>query len=80
MPKKGAKTLFDFSELEGRIVAKFKTREAFASHLGMQPSALSNRMNQLIQFRADEIMTICQPDCLDIKPQEIQRYFFKPQA
>lgn len=80
MPKKEQKILFNFSDLEGRIVTKFKTREAFAAHLGMQPSALSNRLKQHIQFRADEILAICQPDCLDIDPQDIQKYFFTPQS
>lgn len=69
---------FDFSRLKGRIAEKFGTRAAFASHLGMQPSALSNRLNGATHFRADEILTICQPDCLDIDAQEVSAYFFTP--
>lgn len=80
MPKKERKILFDFSRLNGRIIEKFKTRAAFAAHLGMQPSALTNRLSQRTQFHADEIMIICQPDCLDIDAQDIQAYFFTPRA
>lgn len=72
--------LFDFSRLKGRIAEKFETRAAFASHLGLQPSALSNRLNGITQFRADEIQTICQPDCLDIDAQDIGAYFFTPRV
>ena len=80
MPEKEQKILFDYSELEGRIITKFKTRETFAHIIGMKPSVLSNRLNQRVQFRADEIMNICQPEYLDINPQDIPRYFFTPRA
>ena len=80
MVKSDQKMLFDFSRLKGRIAEKFGTRAAFASHLGIQPSALSNRLSGATQFRADEILVICQPDCLDIAAEDIQAYFFTPRT
>lgn len=71
---------FDFSRLKGRIAEKFETRAAFARHIGIAPSALSNRLKGATPFRPDEIVVICRPDCLDIEPQEIGAYFFTPKV
>ena len=71
---------FDFSRLKGRIAEKFETRAAFAAHVGLKPSALSNRLRGVTPFRAEEIMLICQPDCLGIDSKEIGEYFFTPKV
>lgn len=71
-------TSFDFRKLEGRIVEKFGTRAAFAAHLGMKPAILSSRLNGVTYFRMDEILTICEPDCLDITDQDVKAFFFTP--
>ncbi len=77
---KKTKIFFDFSRLEGRIVEKFRTRAAFAAHLGMKPSILSSRLKCITYFGPDEILTICGPDCLDIADQDVVAYFFTPKA
>ena len=71
---------FDFSRLKGRIAEKFETRAAFAAYLGLKPSVLSNRLRGVTPFRAEEIMRICHPDCLDIDAQDIGAYFFTPKV
>jgi hypothetical protein len=78
---KGGKVMaFDFSRLKGRIAEKFETRAAFAAYVGLKPPALSNRLRGVTPFRTEEIMVICQPDCLDIEPQDIGAYFFTPKV
>lgn len=67
---------FDHSKLAGRVKEKFKSQEGLAEFLGWPPSKLSNRMLNKIQFKADEIVQLCEPDCLDIKSHEIELYFF----
>lgn len=71
---------FDYSKLKGRIAEKFKSRKALAEYLGMFPSALSNRLSGKVQFRHDEIMAICAPECLDIPAEQIGTYFFTPKV
>lgn len=77
---KKTRAIFDFRRLEGRIVEKFGTRAAFASYLGMKPAILSSRLNGGTYFRMDEILTICEPGCLDIDPQDLKAYFFTPKV
>lgn len=74
------RTLFDFRRLEGRIVEKFGTRAAFAAHIGMKPAVLSTRLSGTTYFNMDEILTICEPECLDIDGQDLKAYFFTPKA
>lgn len=71
---------FDFSKLNGRIAEKFKSHKALAEHISMAPSALSNRLGGKVQFRPDEIMAICAPECLDIPGEDIGTYFFTPKV
>lgn len=67
---------FDHSKLLGRITEKYGNQKALAQQVGWSPSALSNRLNNNIQFDADEIASLC--TCLDIAPEEIGVYFFTP--
>lgn len=71
---------FDFSKLNGRIAEKFGKHKALADFIGMAPSALSNRLSGKVQFRPDEIVAICAPECLDIPGEEIGVYFFTPKV
>lgn len=70
--------VFDFSELRGRIIAKYGTCNAFAEAIGMSRSQLSDRLNGKINFQLNEIYTIC--DLLDIPATEIGRYFLTPKV
>lgn len=65
---------FDFSKLLGRIVEKYGTRSAFAEAWGKTESFVSNRLNNKIQFDANEIHEIC--ELLDISCADIPTYFF----
>lgn len=69
---------FDFSELRGRIVAKYGTCLAFAEPMRMSRSQISDRLNHKRNFQPDEIYLAC--DLLDIPPAEIGRYFFTPKV
>lgn len=66
---------FDFSDLLGRIISRYKTQGAFAVAMGMGESALSARLNNGVAFKADEIKLAAQ--LLDIPDDEINKYFFR---
>lgn len=67
---------FDHSKLAGRIVEKFGSQRALCAHIGWTESKLSARMNNLVQFDADEIYLLAGKDVLDIAPEEFGEYFF----
>ena len=66
---------FDYSNLRGLIVSKYKTQGAFAAALGWSESVLSARLTNLVPFKADEIKMVAA--LLDIPDSEINKYFFK---
>lgn len=65
---------FDHSKLLGRIIEKFGSQKALCAHIGWTESKLSARLNNLVQFDADEIYMLA--DVLDIPAEEIPAYFF----
>ena len=65
---------FDHSKLLGRIIEKFGSQKALCAHIGWTESKLSARLNNLVQFDADEIYMLA--DVLDIPADEIHAYFF----
>lgn len=65
---------FDFSKLLGRIVEVYGTRSAFAEAWGKTESFVSNRLNNKIQFDANEIHEVC--ELLAISCADIPVYFF----
>ena len=65
---------FDHSKLLGRIIEKFGSQKALCAHIGWTESKLSARLNNLVQFDADEIYMLA--DVLDIPAEEIPVYFF----
>ena len=65
---------FDFSKLLGRIVEKYGTRSAFAEAWGKTDSYVSMRVNNKVNFDAEDIHECCQ--LLDIPASEIPVYFF----
>lgn len=64
---------FDYSELKGRIVAKFGTQSEFSRKLGINESYLSMKLTTR-GFSPDEILKIS--ELLDISKEEIGKYFF----
>lgn len=67
---------FDHSKLLGRITEKFGSQRALAAAIGWTESKLSARLNNTVQFDAEEIFILCAPDVLDIPCEEIVAYFF----
>ena len=65
---------FDFSELSGLIVAKYRTRKQFATAANISPASLSMKLNGKTPWTSEEIITA--QTLLDFPPEEINRYFF----
>lgn len=63
----------DFSKLIGRIIEKFGTRKAFCEAWGKTPEYLSRRLNNQIEFDANDMIEII--ELLEIDPQELHLYF-----
>lgn len=70
--------MFDHSKLIGRIIEKFKTRQAFAEAMNMSASVLTSRLNGDTHFTDDEIALAI--ELLEIPPDEIKQYFFTPKV
>lgn len=68
--------MVDYSELIGKIIAKYGTRDKFAKAIGMSNAALSARLNNKKQFTQMEILKISSPEILDIPLKLIGFYFF----
>ena len=69
---------FDFSFLTGLIIAKYGSRQAFASALGISKCSLSNKLSNKTAFSPVEIRRSC--DLLGIAPEDIGKYFFTPKV
>ena len=67
---------FDFRKLRGRIVEKFGSCDRFAAAMGRSKVWLSSRLNNIVQWRAEEMREAAA--LLDIAPEEIPRYFLVP--
>ncbi len=65
---------FDYSKLRGRIVEKYHSQREFAKAIGVSEKTLSNKMNNIIFFRQDDITRISV--MLGIPVSEINDYFF----
>lgn len=70
--------IFDFSRLRGRIVEKYGTCDSFAAAMNHSKVWLSSRLNNLVQWRADEMRAAAA--LLDIPPEEIPAYFLNPKV
>lgn len=77
--KKGEVSMvFDYSELSGRITAKFKTKKRYAKAAEMPASSLSMKLNNKTPWTSPEIYTAIQ--LLDIPPEKLSEYFFTPKV
>jgi hypothetical protein len=65
---------YDYDKLIGKIAEKFRTRGRFAVAMGMSERTLSLKMNNIIDFKQDEIIKAC--EVLEIKHSDIPIYFF----
>lgn len=68
------KTPFDYKKLRGRIREKFTTQAAFASAIGISNVSVSNKLNNIIDWRQEEIEKAT--DVLEIPYTEVHTYFF----
>lgn len=69
---------FDYSELSGRITARFKTKKRFAKAAKMSEGSLSMKLNGKTPWTQPEIHTAQQ--LLDIPPDKLVKYFFTPKV
>lgn len=67
---------FNHDKLCGRITEKFGSQAGLARAIKWTEGRLSNRLNNKVQFNAEEINLLCAPEVLDIAPEEIPTYFF----
>lgn len=72
--------IFDFSELCGRIIARYGNYASFADSIGMSRAQLSERLKNKRPFKPEEIHLICSPEVLDIASIDIGRYFLTPKV
>lgn len=69
---------FDYSELSGLIVAKYRTRKRFAKAANMSAASVSMKLNGKTPWSSEEIATT--QTVLGFPPEEIGRYFFTPKV
>lgn len=69
---------YDYSELLGKIKAKYKTQKAFALALQINPCALSKKLNNHVDFTRQEMERAC--ELLGIPLTEVYTYFFTPKV
>lgn len=72
--------VFDFSKLRGRIIEKYGRYEALAKAINMSQAQLSDRLNNKVGFRPEEIYLLSSEEFLDIPSAEIPRYFLTPKV
>lgn len=65
---------YDYSELRGRIIAKFKKLEAFAAAMGITPTTLGKKLQGGCTWKQEEIAKAINLLC--INPEDIAFYFF----
>ena len=69
---------FNYSELEGRIIAKFGSRKKFAKAFGTSTGTLSMLLNGKTKWTSDKIYKAQQ--LLEIEPESVSVYFFTPKV
>lgn len=66
--------MFDYSDLLGKIKAKYGTQSDFAEALGMSLSTLNQKLNNKSDWDTPEMVKAC--ELLDIELADISQYFF----
>lgn len=72
--------IFDFSELRGLIVAKYGNCANFAPAAKLSKAQLSDRLNNKVDFKPEDIHLICSKEVLNIAAEQIGKYFFTPKV
>ena len=70
------KQLFDYSLLKKKIKGVFGTCKYFAKAMGISLATLSDKLNNKVQFKQNEINLACK--LLNIDVSDIPLYFFAP--
>ncbi|MCJ7834594.1 DUF739 family protein [Cuneatibacter sp. NSJ-177] len=68
------KAPFDYRKLKGRIREKFGTQAAFANAIGLSEVSVSNKLNNVVDWRQEEIEN--STEALEIPYSEVHIYFF----
>lgn len=63
-----------YAKLRGKIREVFGTQEAFAEAMGMSTVTLSQRLNNKVEWKTNEIAMAC--ELLGIPLEEVAAYFF----
>ena len=71
------KAKFDYSELRGRIIARYGSQKAFAEAYGISEMAMSKKLNGSIGITTDDIDKMSSDEYLCICPEDYHIYFFK---
>lgn len=66
--------VYDYSKLKGKIREVFGTQEAFANSIGLSAVSVSNKLNNLIDWKQEEMEESVEK--LGIPFPEIHVYFF----
>lgn len=64
----------DYSDLRGRIRARYRTQALFAEALGISECSLSQKLNGHTEWTAGEIRKSC--ELLEIPENDLHLYFF----
>lgn len=67
---------FDYSNLRGRIIAKFGSLKAFAKAVGISNVSMSKKLAGKIAISVEDIVYWSKPELLDIPSVEYHLYFF----
>ncbi len=66
--------MYDYSKLKGKIAEKGYTKCSLSKALQMHPNSLSDRLDNKLEFKQEDMVKIC--DLLGIKHKDIPVYFF----
>lgn len=64
----------DYSKLNGKIVEKFGTQYNFSKALGLSEHSLSNKLNNKVSWKTQEITKAM--DLLGLDKAKVGEYFF----
>ena len=68
---------FDYSDLIGRIIAKFGSRRAFAKAARLSENTISKKLSGKVPITKADVEKWSRKELLDIAVQDIPAYFFK---
>lgn len=69
---------FEYSELRGRIIARFGSLGNMARQMKMSDSSLSEKLSGKVPFSQQQIYFMS--ELLEIKQEEVAKYFFTPKV